>query len=144
MRIHGRVTLSGHESGFTLLEVMIAMAILGVGLLSIAVAQLSAIKVSSRSKNLQQAMFLAREQMDDVEALPLNAPLLQAAATTDDPGNPLKASNDPDDQTTFNRSITVTPNVPSAGLAQVAVTVVWNSPQGGVRQVQLNSVKRMN
>jgi hypothetical protein len=91
-----------------------------------------------------RGLFRAREQMDDVEAMPLNAPLLQAAATTDDPGNPLKASNDPDDQTTFNRSITVTPNVPSAGLAQVSVTVVWNSPQGGVRQVQLNSVKRMN
>jgi len=144
MRLHRRNTLSGHESGFTLIEVMIAMAILGVGLLSIAVAQLTAIKVSSRSKNLQQAMFLAREQMDDIEALPLNAALLQAGATTDDPGNPLKASNDPDDLTSFNRSVTVTPNAPTPGLAQVSVTVVWNSPQGGVRQVQLNSVKRMN
>ena len=144
MKIHGRVTLSGHESGFTLLEVMIAMAILGVGLLSIAVAQLSAIKVSARSKNLQQAMFLAREQMDDIEALPLNAPLLQAGATTNDPGNPLQTSNDPDDQTTFNRSVTVTPNAPAPGLAQVSVTVVWNNARGGTRQVQLNSVKRMN
>jgi Tfp pilus assembly protein PilV len=119
------------------------MAILGVGLLSIAVAQLTAIKVSSRSKNLQQAMFLAREQMDDLEALPLNAPALLAAGTVADVGNPLHPSTDPDDQTTFNRSVTVAPNVPSPGLAQITVTVVWNSPQGGTRQVQLNSVKRM-
>jgi len=144
MKIHGRITLSGHESGFTLLEVMIAMAILGVGLLSIAVAQLSAIKLSSRSKNLQQAMFLAREQMDDIEALPLGSALLQVGATTNDPGNPLSTSTDPDDQTTYNRSVTVTPNSPSAGLAQVSVTVIWNGAQGGIRQVQLNSVKRMN
>jgi len=144
MMIHRRMTDSTRESGFTLLEVMIALAILGVGLLSIAVAQLSAIRVSSRSKGLQQAMFLAREQMDDIEALPLGAPLLQAAGTTNDAGNPIHASEDPDDQTTFNRSVVVTPNSPSAGLAQVSVTVVWNSSQGGVRQVQLNSVKRMN
>ena len=144
MKLHGRNTLSGSDSGFTLLEVLIAMAILGVGLLSIAVAQLTAIKVSSRSKNLQQAMFLAREQMDDLEALPLNSPALAAAGTVDDPGNPLKANADPDDATTYNRSVTVAPNVPSAGLAQITVTVVWNSPQGGTRQVQLNSVKRMN
>ena len=64
------ISESRSESGFTLLETMIAMAILGVGLLSIAVAQLTAIKMSSKSKNLQQAMFLAREQMDDLEALP--------------------------------------------------------------------------
>ncbi len=144
MKLHRRNSDSRTESGFTLLEVMIAMVILGVGLLSIAVAQLSAIKVSSRSKNLQQAMFLAREQMDDIEALPLNAAFLQAAATTDDPANPIQASSDPDDLTRFNRSVTVTPNVPAAGLAQVAVTVTWNNAQGGVRQVQLNSVKRMN
>ncbi len=144
MRIHGRKSDSGAESGFTLIEVLIAMAILGVGLLSIAVAQLTAIKVSSRSKNLQQAMFLAREQMDDLEALPPGAPALAAAGTVDDPANPLKATADPGDQTTFNRSVTVTPNAPSAGLAQITVTVVWNSPQGGTRQVQLNSVKRMN
>ncbi len=45
--------------GFTLLEVLISMAILGVGVLTIGVAQLSAIKMSSRSSHLSQAMYLA-------------------------------------------------------------------------------------
>ena len=144
MRIYGREPASAARDGFSLIEVMMAMGILGIGLLSIAVAQITAMRVQSRSKNLQQAMFLAREQMDDLEALPMGAPALQAAGTVDDPGNPMKGSNDPEDQQTFNRSVTVAPNVPSPGLAQITVTVVWNSPQGGTRQIQLNSVKRMN
>lgn len=144
MVIHGRLSDSNGSSGFTLLEVMIAMAILGVGLLSIAVAQLTAIKVASKSKNLQQAMFLAREQMDDLEALPASSPVLQAADTTDDPNNPIQVSNDEGDMTRFTRSFTVTPDEPEAGLALVVVTVAWNSNQGGIRQVRLSSVKRMN
>ena len=35
------------DSGFTLIEVMMALAILGIGLLSIAVAQITAIKVAN-------------------------------------------------------------------------------------------------
>ena len=143
MVFHGRKSDSGTESGFTLIEVLMAMAILAVGLLSIAVAQLTAIKVSARSKNLQQAMFLAREQMDDLEALNAGAPILQAAATTDDPANPIKVNAGEDDGTSFNRSVRVVPNNPSVGLAQVTVTVTWAAAQG-TRQVQLSSVKRMN
>ncbi len=144
MRIFGRVTESKSQSGFTLLETMIAMAILGVGLLSIAVAQLTAIKMSSKSKNLQQAMFLAREQMDDLEALPPGSPILINAGTTDDPANPISVKSSEGDATTFTRSVTVTPNTPSVGLSQIVVTVSWDNAQGGIRQVQLNSVKRAN
>jgi type IV pilus assembly protein PilV len=142
MRIHGR-SAAAAQDGFSLIEVLLALAILGVGMMSIAVAQLTAMKVQSRSKNLQQAMFLAREQMDDLEALNAGAPILQAAATTDDPANPIKVNAGEDDGTSFNRSVRVVPNNPSVGLAQVTVTVTWAAAQG-TRQVQLSSVKRMN
>lgn len=133
------------ESGYTLIEVMIAMAILGIGLLSIAVAQLTAMKVSSRSKNLQQAMFLAREQLDSLEALPRGAVLLAAAAVIDDPANPIQVGTDPTDATRFNRQTTIAPNDPQANVARVTVTVTWNnSNANGQNQVQLTSLKRMN
>ena len=144
MRIHKRISDSRTQSGFTLIEVMIAMAILGVGLMSIAVAQLTAIKIAAKSKNLQQAMFLAREQMDDLEALPASSPVLLVAATTNDPNNPIQMTTEEGDAMRFTRSFAVTPNQPSAGLARVVVTVVWNNDRGGIRQVQLSSVKRMN
>ena len=41
--------IHAHREGFTLLEVLLAMAILGVGVLTIGLAQLSAIKMSARS-----------------------------------------------------------------------------------------------
>jgi hypothetical protein len=81
--------------------------------------------------------------MDDLEALNAGAPILQAGATTDDPANPIALSNNPADTTRFNRSVTVVPNNPSIGLAQVTVTVTWDTAQG-MRRVQLSSVKRMN
>jgi len=133
------------ESGFTLIEVMMALAILGIGLLSIAVAQVTAMRVSSKSKNLQQAMFLAREQLDDLDALPPGAAVLQAAATINDPANPIQIGNDPEDATRFTRSMQVVPNTPQVNLAQVTVTVVWaNSNLPGTNQVQLTGIKRMN
>jgi type IV pilus assembly protein PilV len=133
------------ESGFTLIEVMMAMAILGIGLLSIAVAQITAVKMQSKSKNLQQAMFLARESIDDLEALPPNAALLQAAAVIPDPANPIQVGNDPTDATRFARQMQITPDSPESGLARVTVTVVWTTSNVlGSSQVQLSAVKRMH
>ena len=80
------------------------MTILGVGLLSIAVAQLTAIKVSSRSKNLQQAMFLAREEMDTLSRR-CRTRTRSSGRTSGLPGRstirPLQLGSDPDDTTTL-------------------------------------------
>jgi prepilin-type N-terminal cleavage/methylation domain-containing protein len=136
---------SRSESGFTLIEVMMALAILGVGLMSIAVAQISAVRMQAKSKNLQQAMFLARESLDDLEALPSGPAILQVAAVIPDPANPLQVGNDPTDGTRFNRSMQVTPDTPEIGLAQVTVTVTWTTSNVlGSNQVQLSEVKRMH
>jgi len=132
------------EAGYTLIEVMIAMAILGIGLMSIAVAQITAMKVSSRSKNLQQAMFIAREQMDDLDALPPGSPTLANAATVVDPAE-IQVGNDPGDTTRFSKQFKVEPNVFGGNMARVTVTVTWNnSANNGLNQVQLTAVKRMN
>jgi prepilin-type N-terminal cleavage/methylation domain-containing protein len=135
------------ESGFSLIEVMIAMAILGIGLMSIAVAQVTAVKMQSRSKNLQQAMFLARERMDEIDALPgfPASTFLTTPATTPDPANPIQVGNDPADATRYTRDVQVVPNTPGVGLSQVTVTVSWSTPGStGVNQAKLSAVKRIN
>jgi prepilin-type N-terminal cleavage/methylation domain-containing protein len=137
------------DAGFTLIEVMIAMTILSVGLMSIAVAQLTAIKVTSRSKHLQDAMFLAREQMDTLEAItpdpdPAVASFFGTAKTLNDVD--LQLGTDVEDATRYTRQTQITPGQPSPGLARVVVTVTWNNANSlsGTTQVQLGSVMRIN
>lgn len=138
------------ESGFTLIEVMIAMTILSIGLMSIAVAQLTAIKVSSRSKHMQDAMFLARERMDTLAAIvppedPAIPSYFSVGQTTADPA-PIQVGNDENDATRYTRTIQVIPDNPQVGLARVIVTVNWNNANTntGSSQIQLSSVMRIH
>ena len=114
------------EGGFTLIEVMIAMIIMGVGLLAMALAQMSAMRMSTTSKQMSHAMNLAEQQ---IEAFYVSPPL--AAGTFQDPANPIPADLSGDDLSTFNRSWLVQTDTPSAGLSTVTVTVVWNNGMGG-------------
>lgn len=53
--------------GFTLLEVMVAVAILGIGLTAILSAQFSAVRATTHAKNISQATGLLRCKMTEVE-----------------------------------------------------------------------------
>ena len=55
--------------GFTLLEVMIAVAILGLSLTSIFASEVGAAKVASRSRKTSTASLLARCKMGEIEEL---------------------------------------------------------------------------
>lgn len=54
--------------GFTLLEVMVAVAILGVGITAILAAQWGAVRTVSEARNLSEANGLARCKMAELEA----------------------------------------------------------------------------
>ena len=128
------------ESGFTLLEVMIAVVIMGVGLLTIGLAQLTAMRISTESRQMTQAMYLAEQQMS---AFLLVTP--PAAGTFQDPGNPFELSANDDDLPTFERSWVVQTDTPQPGLATVAIQVIWNNPQAnaanaGRRNVTLRGI----
>ena len=64
------LTLRREQAGFTLLEVLIAMVILGVGILSIGLAQISSVKVASKSRSLSQAMYLTGDTLGDAGIQP--------------------------------------------------------------------------
>lgn len=58
---------ASEERGFTLLEVMVAVAILGLGLTAILSAQAGAFASAAHTRNLSQAVGLARCKMTEVE-----------------------------------------------------------------------------
>lgn len=62
-----RVGLRSATSGFTLLEVMIAVAILGLGLTVILTAQTGLFSSSKRAATMSQAVGLARCKMGEIE-----------------------------------------------------------------------------
>ncbi len=143
MRARRRANQAARESGFTMLEVVIAMAILASGLLAVAAAQLAALHLSSKSRSLMDAIHLAQTQMETFHSLPqVSLPVTGADASNplDRDGNALDPAAT--DQTQFNRSWVVEPNVPLIGLTRVTVDVTWlDSKLGLVRTTSLQSMK---
>ena len=61
-----------NENAFTLIEVLVGLVILVIGLLVLAVMQISAIKGSYFSSNVTQATFLTQERLEYLKNLPYN------------------------------------------------------------------------
>lgn len=66
---HTHRGLSTHASGFTLLEVMVAVAILGLSLTAIFSSEAGAIKAAQRARKIRVATHMARCKMGEIEEL---------------------------------------------------------------------------
>lgn len=61
-------TLPRHQTGMTLIEVLVAVLILAIGLLGAAVIQLNALKYTDSSRMTSQASFIAYDMLDRIRA----------------------------------------------------------------------------
>ena len=76
------------ETGFTLIEVLVAISILAVGLLAIASMQISAIQTTGGAKSLSKGVMWAEDRMEFLSSLPYGNTLLNAGAGQQDPLSP--------------------------------------------------------
>ena len=129
-----------NDSGFTLLESVIALGILAFGILSVAGALITSIKFSRQSRSLTQAMNLAEQQIELFQSMPA-ADVLIAASVTSDPLNPIDPSPGDADTRTFTRSWTIQDAAVEAGVISMTVLVNWVDETGASRVVQLESLK---
>lgn len=63
-----RAGRQGAQEGMTLVEVLVALVILGVGLLGAAAVQLNALKYTDSARMTSQASFIAYDMMDRIRA----------------------------------------------------------------------------
>ncbi|MGI9644727.1 MAG: type IV pilus modification PilV family protein [Ilumatobacteraceae bacterium] len=131
------------SSGVSLLEVMIALGIMGFGVMAAASAQITSTKFTRDSRVRTEAAYLAEQQMEAFQAMDGDAieAVRGGVDAGTDPNNPLDP--DPNDGTArfFNRSWLIVPDTPEDGVYTVTVTVSWIDQLGNTLNVTLSSVK---
>ena len=129
--------------GFSLLEVMIALSILGFGMLAASVGQLSALKTSRSSRSQTVSMYLAEQQMEAFQSMSAADVIAEISAPgyPNDPGNPIDPDPGDDEQVTYNRRWFIQQNDPEPGVISIRVEVDWTDPLGFARTTALRSLK---
>ncbi len=133
--------IHARADGFTLLEVMIALAILGFGLLTMALLQLTAMNGGRAGRHATQAAVVARDQMETFQRVAwADASLVATAGWT----APVTVNNVPDGGPGTEQSYAVTwriTNVDPSWIKNVDVRVTWNEPSFPGRTLTISSTR---
>ncbi len=114
------IQLVKNKKGFSLVEFMIAIAVLAIGLLALVGLQSTAIKGNASAKNLTSAVLLAEKKMEEFKNTAFNSVTI---GTTNDPNNPLTSSDGSGGF--FNRSWAIQTYLGSTYMKQITVTITW-------------------
>ena len=123
------------EKGFSLIELLIAMAILAIGMLAAASMEYSSIRNNAKGNVFTQANMLAKAQLEALKNQDIDA---LVAGNYNDP-SPLDENGQPGG--IYNRSWTITDF--SAQARRIAVTVQWTK-RGHTDTVVISSNTRGN
>ena len=128
------MSVTGNESAFSIIEVLIAIAILSVGMLAIGRMQVATVRNTTIGNVTTQALMLAHQKMEEVKSQPnLAAMINEVEANIDENG-------DPGGVYTRTTTINVPPAPLDAHVRQVQIQVQWNIAHGGNRTITINSV----
>ena len=125
---HTNTTLSNKNRGFSLIEVMIAVAVFSIGILAVGSMQISTSRNNTTGNVMTGATMLAREKIEELKNLD------RADLDTAD-GN--------DTVGIYTREWVTDPVAGSSTSWKLIVTVKW-SQRGPEREVELQSITRGN
>lgn len=116
-------------NGFTFLDVLMALAILSIGLLSLAELQIITIKGNKSSRDLTSAVILAEAKIEELKGNGF-ASLSNGQDTVNEKG---------EEGGIFTRKWTITNYKGSANMKQVKVTIEWSDSKGS-HSISLDTV----
>ena len=105
-----------NEHGFTLIETMLAIAIMAIGLLALASLQVTAISGNSLSQKRTLAIALAEDKLENYR---------HTAYASIPAGTEFESS--PEGQVLYTRRTVVENDTPVAGAKTITVTVTWQN-----------------
>jgi prepilin-type N-terminal cleavage/methylation domain-containing protein len=135
-----RGTLPARSAGFTLIEIMIAMAILGFGLMALAAMQLQALRFGSSGKHVSQAAVIARVKMEEFQRLPWADVAVTAWTTPATQYAEVEGESGTVNEQAYGLSWRVTDLIANRTRA-VDVQVTWDEPGRPGRSYTLSSVR---
>ena len=122
--------IESRPAGVTLIEVLAAVAIFGIGCMAVMSMQIMSMNSGQRATNLTIASFLAESQMEWLRSLAFNA--VQAVSQ-----NPERLARDGEacpasapDNTCFTRTTTINLGTPTSRSYQIWVEVKWKGLDG--------------
>jgi prepilin-type N-terminal cleavage/methylation domain-containing protein len=121
------MTMMQRDHGFALLEVLAAITLFAVVAAGLAATTIGTVKANNVSRQTAAATALMHDKLEQLRSLdPTTNPADLVAGSHNDPLNPLTATGQA--QGTYTRTWTVNRNTPKIGVAEIIVTVAWNSP----------------
>lgn len=123
-----RAVVTEPRAGFTLIEVLIALAIAGIGLAGVTALLVVSSRATSYARHAAEASVLAEDRLEHLRALPA-AQLRDGSDVVDAIGRPATDG--------FARRWTVTP---AGALYRVTVQVAWREVDGA-RELTLDTLR---
>jgi len=118
------------KKGFTLLEVLITIAILSVGLLGMASLTVGIIKGNRFSNDTTTATTLAQDRFEDIQ-------IMDYSGVTSETKAVLPSPND-----AYQQEVTVVDNSPATGMKTVTIKVYWGGSSMEEHNVEIKTILR--
>ncbi len=127
-----------HQRGFTLLEALVSVAVLSLGMLSVAKLHSDLMASSGLSKARTEAVQLAESELEQLRNMMLES---QFNAITDVTGGAAVTVTGTNATFTLQREVT---DATAPTRKNIAVTVSWNDPKEGTQTVRVSGLLAWN